>query len=325
MMDVYISNFPIQLNDALNIANQNKFSISSDIKNVVIAGMGGSGISGTFALEYAYTQSHIPIYVVKSYHLPQFVNEHTLVILSSYSGNTEENISCFKDAVEKKAKIVAITSGGKLATLCQNHQYPVVSIPSGYPPRTCLGYSIVQVFNILQKSSVIDAQWQKEIQQSIHLLHAQQNNIKTIAKQIAQHIHQHFPIIYSLHSEALAIRLRQQLNENSKILCSHHIIPEMNHNELVGWKNLYCKHIVMSILTDYDLPQNRKRYEFCKSIFQQHKVNIIELKAIGNTLLEQWMYIIHLSDWISYELALINQSDPIEVKVIDTLKQTLNQ
>ncbi len=324
MMNEYIANFPTQLTEALHLANKFSFNPHNDIQNIVISGMGGSGIGGTFAQEYAFSFSSIPIFINKSYHLPNFINEHSLVIASSYSGNTEETLNCFHDAVEKHAQMIGITSGGKLEKYCQQHHYPFIIIPDGFPPRTALGYSLVQILNIFSLLNLIPSEWKKEIQVSADLLTKEQNNIRTLAREIAKQLFNTFPIIYSLHSEAIAIRLRQQLNENSKILCSHHMIPEMNHNELVGWRLLHSKHTVLCFLTDFDLDQNRRRYAFCKQIFIQHQIPVIELKAKGGNILPQWMYLIHLSDWISYELALLNHADPVEVKVIDQLKQTLN-
>lgn len=325
-MNKLIAEFPHQLKDAVQIAQGFLPAIQKEkIKNIVITGMGGSGIGGTFAQEYTSTHSALPVIVNKSYHLPAFVDAHSLVIASSYSGNTEETISCVQDAIQKKSQIIAITSGGQLEKICQEYQLPVVLIPKGFPPRTCLGYSFVQILHILSYIHLTPANWQEDILSAADILLRCQNDIKTQAKQIATRIHQTFPIIYTLHSEALALRLRQQLNENSKVLCTHHIIPEMNHNELVGWKNLYAPHSVLVLRTDFDLPQNIKRYHFCKNIFLKYKVPVIELQAQGKTILQQWLYLVHLSDWISFELSLLNKEDAIEVQVIDALKHQISQ
>jgi glucose/mannose-6-phosphate isomerase len=162
MMQEYIMNFPKQLEDALSIAQTFHLTLDKNpIHNVVITGMGGSGIGGTFAQEYASEYSPLPIVVNKSYHLPKFVNKHSLVIASSYSGNTEETLSCVEDALNSEAQIVAITSGGKLDQLCREKQLPVVRIPKGYPPRTCLGYSFIQVLNILSYFNLVPFSWKK--------------------------------------------------------------------------------------------------------------------------------------------------------------------
>ncbi|GIV29123.1 MAG: bifunctional phosphoglucose/phosphomannose isomerase [Bacteroidia bacterium] len=325
-MDRYIREFPQQLSDALKIGEEFRYTADSkNIHKIIISGMGGSGIAGNFVQEYVYSSLNIPVFVNKSYHLPEWVDENTLVILSSYSGNTEETLSCLQDAVRKNAVMVGITSGGKLEEWCQSKVVSYMALPKNYPPRTCLGYSFVGILSILTKAEIISDTWKNEIREAIELLNEHQSGIITEAKEIAQKIHHTFPIIYTLHSESLAVRLRQQLNENSKVLCSHHIIPEMNHNEIVGWRNLTAQHSVIAIHTNFDLNQNRKRYAFCKKVFEHYQVPVIEMKAKGNTLLSQWMYIVHLSDWISYELALLNHSDPVEVKVIDQLKSELSK
>lgn len=325
MMEHYIASFGKQLTEALKSSKIKPIKELRPIHNIIISGMGGSGIGGMFVQEYLYDKINIPIIINKSYKLPSFINENAVVITSSYSGNTEETLRCFYQALEKKSFIIGITSGGKLENLCKQHQCPVIILPKGYPPRTCLGYSLIALLNIFSQLNIIKDDWIEEINESIHLLAQEQINIRHIARTTALQIHQTFPIIYSLHSEALALRLRQQLNENSKVLCSHHIIPEMNHNEIVGWKNLYVKHTVIGILTKFDSDENKKRYEFCKKVFANNHAEIIDLMAKGNSMLAQYLYIVHLSDWVSYELAILNKEDPIEVKVIEQLKSELSK
>ncbi|GIV26486.1 MAG: phosphate starvation-inducible protein PsiE [Bacteroidia bacterium] len=326
MMFEYILNFPNQLEQGIDIYERSKIKLDSNqIHNIVITGMGGSGIGGTFVAEYVLPFSKIPVFVNKSYQLPAFVNENTLVIASSYSGNTEETLQCVEQALKQKSHLVAITSGGKLEELAREYRFPVILLPKGFPPRTCLGYSFVQILGIFEKVGIINGDWKEKIYVSAKLLREEQNHIREKAQDIAQKIFKTFPIIYSLHSEALAWRLRQQLNENSKVLCSYHIIPEMNHNEIVGWRVLNAAHSVLVFLTSADLEQNRKRYFFCKKIFENYKVPLIELKGMGDSLLEEWMYLVHLSDWISYELAVLNNVDAVEVKVIDELKGYLSR
>ncbi len=321
-MKELIQNFPVQLQEALSISEKFIFS-ATNIKNVVITGLGGSGIGGTFAQEYVCNIAKVPIIVNKSYELPTFINENTLVIVSSYSGNTEETIRCYHQAIEKKCQIVSITSGGQIKTLSEQNNTSVVLIPPGFPPRTCLGYSFVQVLNILNQSKIISDDWVEEIKDAIQLLKTEQENIKALAENIAKKIFKTIPVIYTLSSEALAIRLRQQLNENSKILCWHHIIPEMNHNELVGWKIINGEHSVLAILTSFDLKENKRRYEICKEIISKFNIPIIEIVAKGRSKLEQWMYVVHLSDWVSYYLSILNNVDAVEVSVIDHLKNEL--
>ncbi len=326
MMLEYIQNFPSQLEQSIEIFERSNFKVDlGSTRAVVITGMGGSGIGGTFASEYVSSFSQMPIVVNKSYQLPAFVDSHSLVVASSYSGNTEESLQCVEQALQKKARLIAITSGGKLKQMALQYGFSVIDLPGGFPPRTCLGYSFVQLLGIFEGVGILSEEWKNHIQSAALLLRNQQADIREQAHSVAKKIYKTFPIIYSLQSEALAWRLRQQLNENSKVLCSHHIIPEMNHNEIVGWRVVNAPHSVLVFLTSADLPQNRKRYAFCKAVFEKYEVPVIELMGMGNNLLEEWMYLVHWSDWISYELAVLNGVDAVEVKVIDDLKNYLNK
>src|SRR6201993_85300 len=133
-----VDNFPKQLSEALLIAQASKISAGKNIANVLITGLGGSGIGGTIAAELANKQSKVPVMVSKDYFIPSFVNENTLVIVSSYSGNTEETLSAMQIAIDKKAQIACITSGGKVKELAEQHKFDLIVIPGGNPPRSCL-------------------------------------------------------------------------------------------------------------------------------------------------------------------------------------------
>ncbi|MCX7728275.1 MAG: bifunctional phosphoglucose/phosphomannose isomerase [Bacteroidia bacterium] len=325
-MDKFIELFPSHLTEALESTKNIDFNLNFSPENIVIAGMGGSGIAGTFVSEYAeYKKAKVPIILSKTYHLPAFVSEKTLVIISSYSGNTIETIYSLKDAIHKQSTIISITSGGEIADICKRNHIPVLFIPTGYPPRAALGYSLINLLFILYKAGIISNDWTNEIKESENVLKSHPTEIREIARNVAKQIHNTFPIIYSLGGEAVPLRLRQQLNENSKILCSHHIFPEMNHNEIVGWKCLNAKHSVISLQSDYDLSFNQNRFDFCKKLFSQMNIPVIEIKAKGKSFLAQYLYLVHVADWISYELALLNDVDPIEVKIIEQLKNELNQ
>lgn len=321
-MEKYIAEFPEQLNNAVRRVEDIPIYLQGEIKNIVIAGMGGSGIAGDFVKEYAdYRKSEIPIIVHKSNFFPNYINEHTLFIASSYSGNTEETLSVLRSAIHRKAKVVGITSGGEMEKICKEHNCPVLILPQGFPPRTAIAYSMAAMLHVLSQKGVIFFEWIGDFHITSNILDMYQKEIRPLAKEIAQKIHNTFPIIYSSCIEAIALRMRQQLNENSKILCSHHVIPEMNHNELVGWKKLNAPHSVIMLHTDYTKYKNEERINFCKNVFSELNVPVIEILPKGDELLTQWLYHVNLADWISYELALLNNVDPMEVKVIDNLKE----
>ncbi|RME19065.1 MAG: bifunctional phosphoglucose/phosphomannose isomerase [Bacteroidetes bacterium] len=323
-MEKYIAEFPEQIKDAVNLVEKVPVLLEKRPQNVVIAGMGGSGIAGTFMVEYAdYRKAEIPVMTHKNYGLPYFVNENTLVIISSYSGNTEETIAALRVAIQRKAQIAAITSGGTIEKMCQENAIPVVRIPQNFPPRAALAYSLAGMFHILSRQDVFFYEWIGDMYEAHNILQIYQKEIRQQAKKVAEQIHHTFPIIYSLGGEAVPLRLRQQLNENSKVLCSHHIFPEMNHNEIVGWKCLNASHSVVVLRCNYDKISNFQRFEFCKNIFHQHNIPVLEIHAKGESFITQYLYLMHAADWISYELALLNQVDPMEVKVIEELKTSL--
>ena len=155
-MKALVQNFTNQLKEAKAIADKAIISASDNTQNIVITGLGGSGIGGTIISELISDACNVPIIVSKDYFLPAFVNANTLLIVSSYSGNTEETLSAMQQAIAKKAQIVCITSGGKVLELAKQHQFDFIEIPGGNPPRSCIGYSLVQLINVLVAKGFAD-------------------------------------------------------------------------------------------------------------------------------------------------------------------------
>jgi glucose/mannose-6-phosphate isomerase len=237
-MKTLVQNFPGHLQEAIQIGE--KFNPAhlgaADIQHCIITGLGGSGIGGTIVSEIVAAECKVPVLVNKDYFLPSFVNEKTLVIVSSYSGNTEETLQAFDAALKAKAKIVCVTSGGLVAELAGKNNCDLVLIPPGMPPRSCLGYSLTQLFYILNKAGLIGSAFTKQLQDAIDRITSASEAIRKEAKQLAESLYRKIPVIYAVDGyNGVATRFRQQINENSKMLCWHHILPEMNHNELVGW------------------------------------------------------------------------------------------
>lgn len=321
-----VQNFPNQLKEAKHIADKAIIHANTSIHNIVISGLGGSGIGGTIISELVSTICPVPITINKDYFIPSFVNHQTLFIVSSYSGNTEETLSAMNQAIEKKAQIVCVTSGGKILDLAKQHQFEFIEIPGGMPPRSCIGYSLVQLIKIFVTKNLAPSSLIDEVISSIKLLEDKAEEIKTDALHIAKQLHNKICVIYTLGTcEGVAVRFRQQINENSKDLCWHHTFPEMNHNELVGWtqKNEHLK--VVTFHTTFDYERTKKRYQLCKPIFEKYSSGVIDIVAKGNTKLEQFLYLIHIGDWISCEIADIKNIDPVEVNVINMLKNELSK
>jgi len=324
-MEDLIANFTQQLREALEIGEKAKLRQNEkQISNIIITGLGGSGIGGTIVTEITANEIKVPIVVNKDYFLPEFANENTLVIACSYSGNTEETLQAFEAAQKKKCIIVCISSGGKLVELAEKHNLDYIKIPGGMPPRACIGYSLTQLFFVLHHFGFISGSFKKEIGKSIHLLDNEEEDIRTKAKSIAGALFNNLPIIYAVAGyEGVAVRFRQQLNENSKILAWHHVLPEMNHNELVGWTQENDELAVVIFRNEDDYERSVKRIEISKEVFQKYTPNIIEIFSKGNSRIERSLYLIHLCDWVSAEIANLRGIDAVEVRVIDYLKGSL--
>lgn len=323
-MKALVQNFTTQLKEAKAIADKAIISSSQNIQNIVITGLGGSGIGGTIISELISDTCTVPITINKDYFLPAFVNANTLLIVSSYSGNTEETLSAMQQAISKKAQIACITSGGKVLELAKQHQFDFIEIPGGNPPRSCIGYSLVQLIKILVAKGFADKKLFLDLENSIALLDKEHIAIKTEAQKISGKLVNKICVIYSLGTcEGAVVRFRQQINENSKMLCWHHVFPEMNHNELVGWTTKNDNLVVVTFHTSFDYARTKKRYDVCKPIFEKYSAGVIDINAKGESKLEQFLYLINIGDWISCYVAELRGIDPVEVNVIDHLKNEL--
>ncbi|MGZ4157271.1 MAG: bifunctional phosphoglucose/phosphomannose isomerase, partial [Bacteroidia bacterium] len=283
-------------------------------------------IGGSIVSELVVANANVPINVTKGYFIPAYVNENTLVIISSYSGNTEETLNCMQLAIAKNAKIVSITSGGKVLEISKTKELDCIVVPGGMPPRSCLGYSLTQLFFILGFFGIITINYKTELEAAIKLIDSEENNIIAEAKSIASKLKGKIPVIYATtYNEGIAIRFRQQLNENAKILCWHHIVPEMNHNELVGWTEKNDNLSVLIFLDKDDYSRNLARVDINKEVIKKHASAITEIYSKGNSIIEKAIYFIHLVDWIYVALVEARGVDLMEVNVINHLKSALSK
>ncbi len=324
-MKKLVLDFPIQLQEALIIGKNHRFLTSAkEFNNVVVTGLGGSGIGGSIVQNYVFDKMKIPFLVNKDYTLPAFVNRKSLVIVCSYSGNTEETLMAMKQAISKRATVLCITSGGTVAEIANTKKLDCILVPAGMPPRSCLGYSLVQILFVLANFGLIHNQFEAEIKRAIKAMREGEQETQKKALAIAKKIFGKLPIIYSSgHLEGVAIRFRQQLNENSKMLAWHAVIPEMNHNELVGWRDDAQDKAVIILKSKDDFSRTQVRMEINKKIIKKHTSTIIEIVAEGKGYWEQAFNLIHLTDWVSVFLSDLRGLDATEVKVIDFLKKSL--
>ncbi|MHA2243964.1 MAG: bifunctional phosphoglucose/phosphomannose isomerase [Candidatus Hodarchaeales archaeon] len=311
--------------------NQYTISYNEPVSQIVICGMGGSAVSGDYLRTYLEKVSSFPIIIQRNYNIPAFVSKNTLLILISYSGNTEEIISCLIAALKKSAKIVGIGSGGNLADFCKKHNFPFYPIPSGFQPRASFPLLFFPLLNILTKMNLIP-QDQSAIDETISLFrqmrqefHVEKLSTNNKAKQIAQKLHRRIPVIWSPF-DCIANRMKCQLNENSKILAIAEELPEFNHNHIVGWESWTEENpfIVIAFRFQAEHPNVKLRFEITKEIVGK-KVEIVEISARGTSLLSQLFSATYFGDYISMYLAILNNQDPNTVESIVYLKEQLEQ
>jgi len=317
-----IKKYPEMCVDAVKIT---KKTDTPDYKfnKIIINGVGGSAISGELLKCLLRDKIKIPIEVSRGYNLPAYTDENTLVFCISYSGNTEETLSQFVDAVEKKCEIIGITSGGKLKEWCDKLNIPYILIPEGYQPRVALPYLFIPLIVLLQRFGLINLK--NEIDETIQTLKKiKTDNIKKIASDLKNSI----PIIYASNEySAVAERMKTQFNENSKVPARYDVFPELNHNEIVGYQNEKLnKNSFVLILRDKDEPEEIKtRIEITKDLIKGRVKRIEEIWAEGKSKLTRMMSLIVLGDVMSYELAVLNNVDPVEVEYLVTLKKKLKE
>ena len=324
-MKELVQNFPQHLKEAIQIGEKAVMTKSSKpIQNIVITGLGGSGIGGTIVSEVVSANCSVPIVVNKDYFMPAFVNENTLVIVSSYSGNTEETLQAMNEAIAKKAKVVCVTSGGQVEEIAKREKFDLILIPGGMPPRACLGYSLTQLFYVLDGFGLIAMDFRKELASCVQLLEKEQTQIQKEAMELTDFLVNKIPVIYiSDGYNGVATRFRQQINENSKMLCWHNILPEMNHNELVGWTENHHNCAVLIIRNETDYSRTQARMEISKIVFEKYTTHTRELWSKGESQLERSLYLIHLTDWTSCFLADKRKVDASEINIINHLKGEL--
>lgn len=327
----YIEGFTRQLADALKIGEGlDLVRPGSDIRNIVIAGMGGSGIGANLVDSLTFGRIPIPMTVVKSYNIPQFVSPHTLFVASSYSGNTEETIAALNKALLKRAHCIVIASGGKILDIAREYNLFYIQVPPGSDsPRAMLGYNMIALLALLYHTNLIGSAYIKETENAIEFLNRGEKGIQSEAELIAKKLKGKLPVIYCdqrLH--AMALRFQQQLNENSKQFAHVNTFPEMNHNELVGWR---FPEPLMPLLqpiymySDHDHERVEKRMEICRDMLEKKSNPIIDIIGEGASLLEQYYYLIHLTDWISFYLAKENGVDADTIEPILYLKAELDK
>ena len=334
-MRLHIGSFPELCQCAWQLAND--FDLPDDLGNInkiVILGMGGSAIGGDLVLSLTINESKVPIAVYRGYRLPSYIDSQTLVIASSYSGNTEETLTTFKYSLKTGARHLVITTGGSLRTIAENNNVPFFQFDYKTQPRAALPFSFIPLLVFLQKLKII-ADKSKEIASAISFLKSLSKEINeevplknNRAKQLATDLHGKLPVIYGAEiTSEVAHRWKTQLNENSKAWAFHEVFPELNHNAIVGLSipNEIADRITVILLESSLLSGPvKKRYLITRKLLEKAGVRNILIEGFGESPLSQMMSLVLLGDYVSYYLAILNRIDPTPVEAIDFLKSQLS-
>lgn len=332
-----VGRFDTQLQEAVEIGQS--VSVSRDwssVDNVVICGLGGSAIGGDFIRAYLGKSLRVPLFVNRGYSVPGFAGPNTLAIMSSYSGNTEETLSALKEAIAAKAKILCISSNGQLQREAEQYRFPLIRIPGGYPPRTAIGYSAIPVLMVLGKLGLApdpadeirrSVGW---VRRKIQLYGPTCPLAENAAKTLARQLHRRIPVIYGSQDrlDVLAVRWRGQFSENGKQLAYSASLPEMNHNEIVGWKHpaAILRQILPIFLRDReDHPRVQIRAEITRDILSEKAGSALEFWTDSESWLERLWTLVLLGDYASVYLSFLNQEDPTPVEAIEGLKNRLKE
>ena len=331
-----IRGFPDQVNEAMAIGYNSGVRLAvRSVREIVLCGLGGSAIGGDLLKSYLADDLKVPFLVNRNYTLPKFVGPSTLVIISSYSGNTEESNAAHREAIKRRAKLLCISSDGNTEKLARAKKSPFIKIPGGLPPRAALAYSFFPLLITLSRAGLIKDR-RKDILETIALLaekaaiYGELNSDANPALKLAEQLHGRLVAFYSSTErfDAVNTRWRGQLAENGKTLSFGNVLPEMNHNELVGWRvltDLMRDTQVVFLRDKADHKRIQVRMDVTREVLRRHTERVTEVYSEGRSLLARIFSLVHFGDWTSYYLAILNGIDPTPVEVIDFLKSELGK
>lgn len=319
---------PAQAIWAANIDNDTGFE--GEIETIVVAGMGGSALGA--GLVKNWLRIDRPFEVVRRYNLPTFVNHKTLVVVSSYSGNTEEALSCLEEAEAKNTQIVIIASGGQLIDIAQERGYPFVELPSDYQPRMAVTCGLRALVCLLEAYKIVEnklpeiaavADWLgSEASRWLGDVPTQDNQAKKLAELAAGKT----AIIYSGSRMApVGYKWKISFNENAKNLAFCNELPEFNHNEFMGWTShpVEKPFVVFDLISGFEHPQVLKRFEVSDRLLSGMRPKATTIELQGESVIAQMLWGCLLADFVTIYLAILNGIDPTQVDLIEKMKQEL--
>jgi len=302
-------------------------------RNILVTGMGGSAIGGEILREWLLDRIPIPIEVCKDYVLPAYVNKDTLVFAVSYSGETEETLNAFLEAVKRGSLVVSITSGGHLQSFSEKLGVPCVKVQEGLAPRVAFPYLFFPLIPLLENFGILRS-YEEEVEEAIGVLekirdeNAQEVPLQeNFAKKLAWELRDSVPIVYGFRQYgAVARRLKSEFNENSKVPSFFDVFPELNHNEIMGWESaeeLTKTFSVLLIRDKEEPPEIRQKIELTKKLALHKAKKTLEIHAKGKGKLAKMLSVMYLGDLTSVYLAILRGVDPIPVETISLLKKHL--
>ncbi len=300
---------------------------------VVILGMGGSAIGGDLVRDAVGYECPVPIRVLRDYTLPADVGIGTLIIGSSYSGETEETLAAFEEAAKRGCYLVVVAGGGRLQSEAQSRGLPSLTIQYKGEPRAVLGYGFFLLLGLLHRLGLVTDK-SKEIEEMARVLGALDSRLEpgvpldsNPAKELAMRLKDRLAVIYGGGIlEGVARRWKGQINENAKSWAFFESFPELNHNAVVGYdlpRDLASRILVILLRSDRLHPRVKKRYQITQEILQQKGITFQVVNSEGDSILSQMMSSVLIGDYTSYYLALLNHVDPSPVEVISFLKERL--
>ncbi|WP_242847559.1 bifunctional phosphoglucose/phosphomannose isomerase [Syntrophomonas zehnderi] len=332
----YLQGLPEQFNEMLQMKLNLPSRYKKEYQNILVSGLGGSAIGGDILRSYAFSQAAIPVIVNRDYDIPAFVGPQSLVLAVSYSGNTEETLSAYRQAERAGANIIVVSGGGKLSSLAREDGNMVVEIPAGLSPRAATGYLFCPLALILEELGLLSGV-SKDLAETSRVLADLKEEInpavdydQNIARQLAGEMKGRIPVIWgsSAHSEVAAWRWKAQINENAKSPAYYNVFPELNHNELVGFEapgDLISQILIVILRDPGDHERVKKRIDISRQVIESRVAKVMEVEARGNSFLARFYSLVYIGDYTSYYLALEYGINPTPVEVIDYLKAELNK
>lgn len=323
-----------QWRDAVTRARSFDLPTFSKIDNIVICGMGGSAIGGDLLRSYLQCEAKVPVEVSRNYQLPGYVGRNTLVIASSYSGNTEETLSAFEEAKSRRAKRFALSTGGKLARRCKRDGIGCFPLVRGFSPRAALAYGLSPLvvffdrWRFARRQRAALDETAQVIDGLVRRYRFTTPAAKNPAKKLAKTLLGKLPVVYGAqdHCQPVAQRWQAQINENAKTFAHHNVVPEMNHNEILAWdapKSIVSKCHMILLQDRDDHPQTARRFKIMTPIVRKKVAGVSKVSSKGESLLARMISLTLLGDFVSIYLALLQEHDPTPIPAIDTLKKKL--